>query len=189
MPITTTGVTGILLPSLLSTGFLGTDLPKLSRGVASGVVRWANLVKVSTVDAGSAGTGSGQIPVLVPYPLLFGNITAGFASNQLIGIFAPLFITGLTNGLVNSFLQGLVKTTHAGVGTGAGVASFRGPPAQASLSAGFRSAGMNGDATDRLARALGQALDRTFASLVIPVPIVGTASPSAATGKGSGKII
>jgi hypothetical protein len=55
--------------------------------------------------------------------------------------------------------------------------------------AGFKSVGMVGLYTDRKALALGMALDTTFATLVEPVAIVGSASPTAGSGVGTGKIL
>lgn len=190
MPVTIPGIVGAVSPNLLAVALIGTDVPKLSLGVANGTANWVSQITVQTVDAGTAGAGSGgPLPVVVPTPLLQGAMTAGFSSNGLLGIFSPLLITGLTNGLVLAFAQMLIKTTHAGVGTGSGVATFRAPPASVAMVAGFKSAGMVGDATERMANAVGLALDTTFASLVIPVPIVGSASPVGASGTGVGKII
>jgi hypothetical protein len=108
---------------------------------------------------------------------------------NLLGVMAPIFLLGLANGLTAVFLQTLIKTQHVGVGTGAGVATFKAPPAFPSIIAGFASAGMVGQAASRKAQALGIGLDRTFASLFLPVAIVGTASPTAATGRGFGSIV
>lgn len=190
MPVTTPGITSALYPNLISVGLLGYDTPKLARGIANGVAQWISLVKVNTTDAGSAGTGSNiPLPLTVANPILLANLISGMASQGLSGVFVPPYLLGLTNGLCTAFLQMFIKTTHTGVGTGAGVAKFTAPPARTSMVNGFASAGLKGDSAVRKASAIAQGLDLTFASLVLPVAIVGTASPSAATGVGTGSIV
>lgn len=190
MPITPAGVTGIILPNLTAATLIGTGTPQLASGVGSGVSQWTPQIIVQTIDAGSLGVGSGgPLPVVIPPPSMLGAMTAAFASFGLLGVSAPLLITGLSNGLVQAYLQGLIKTTHPGIGVGAATATFRAPPAGPVMITGFKSAGMKGQATEQLALAVGQALDTVFASLVIPVPIVGSASPTGGSGTGVGNII
>jgi hypothetical protein len=190
MPVTSAGIIGVLVPNLVATSLIGTGVPTYANAVAQGLVTWIPQVTVQTQDVGTGGSGKNvPLPLLVPQPLLIVNITSGMSSQELLGVMAPLLILGLSNGLALAFLQMLVNTTHVGVGTGAGVATFRAPPATPSMIRGFKSAGMKGPATERKAAALGQALDQTFASLLLPVVIVGSVTPSAATGRGSGKII
>lgn len=189
MPATIPGIMGALIPNLIACGMIGTGVSKYARGVAMGLVRWVPQIKVSTVDTGSAGTGRNvPQPLTVPTPILYGNLVASMTSQGLAGPFMPLFVTGLSNGLTVAFAQMLVSTNHSSVGTGAGVATFKAPPAVKSITEGFTAAGLNGKATARKARALGVALDRTLASLVIPIAIVGSASSSPSTGVGSGQI-
>lgn len=190
MPVTIPGIMGSVIPNLVSTGMIGTGVPQYARGVALGLSQWIPLVKVTTVDAGTAGVGKNvPLPLVVPNPLLQGNLLAGMASQGLVGLMMPLFITGLTNGLVISFAQMLVVTTHPSVGVGAGVAKLVAPPAAASIISGFAQAGMKGDATIRKALALASGLDGTFASLVLPVAIVGPPSPIGSAGSGFGNIL
>jgi len=190
MPVTVPGVVGAVLPNLIATANLGTGVPQLASGVANGVVQWTPQIVVATIDAGSLGVGSGgPVPVVIPPPAMLGAMTGGFASFGLLGIMAPLLIAGLSNGLVLAYLQALVKTTHPGIGVGSGVAKFIAPPAGPIFIAGFKAAGMKGQSTDQLALAIGQALDIVFASLLIPIPIVGSASPAGGAGAGVGNII
>lgn len=190
MPVTPVGIIGVLIPNLVATSLIGVGVPTYANGVAQGLVNWIPQVSVQTQDVGTGGSGKNvPLPLLVPQPLLVANITSGMAAQDLLGVFSPLLILGLSNGLSLAFLQMLVNTTHVGVGTGTGVASFRAPPATPSMIQGFKSAGMKGPATERKAAALGQAFDQTFASLLLPVAIVGSVTPSAATGRGFGKII
>jgi hypothetical protein len=190
MPIALPAISGVLTTNLFATALIGTDTPRLASGVAMGLVTWVPQVTVSTVDAGSGGVGTGiPIPWLVPQPLLLGFLTANIPPAGFTGLFAPSLILGLANGLATAFIQMLVSTTHPTVGTGSGAASFKAPPAATSMVAGFASAGLVGDAAPRLAAAIGFSLDSAIASLVIPIVIVGSASPSAASGVGTGKII
>lgn len=189
MPITPVSI-GVLTTNLISTGMIGTDVPKYSSGVIAGLTQWVPTIQVQSFDVGTAGVGTNApLPVLIPSPLLLANLTAGMASMGLIGPLSPLFILGLANGLVSVFLQTLVKTNHFGVGTGAGVATFRAPPAFGPIRSGFTSVGMSGEATTKAAQALAIGLDRTFASLFLPVAIVGPPSPAPGSGRGFGNII
>lgn len=190
MPVISSGIANVLLPNLVSVGLMGIETPRLSRGIANGVAQWIPQVRVSTTDAGSAGSGSNiPLPLTVANPVLLANLTVGMASQGFSGVFLPPYLVGLSNGLSLAFLQMLIKTTHVGVGNGAGVAKFTAPPARVSMVNGFYSAGLKGEWSPRKAAAIAQALDTTFASLLLPVAIVGTASPAAATGVGSGSII
>ncbi len=190
MPVTTPGIFGAVYPNLVSVGVLGSDGPKLARGIANGLVRWIPQVRVSTTDAGSAGVGSNvPLPLIIPAPLLYPALAAGMAAQGLLGIFVPVYLVGLSNGLSLAFTQMLVKTTHPGVGTGAGVAKFSAPPAASSMRQGFFEAGLKGESFTKKATAVAMGLDIVFASLVLPVIIVGSASPSPGTGVGSGSIM
>jgi hypothetical protein len=190
MPYAPPTIVTILTPALISAGMIGQGVPKYSLGVATGVSNWLRAIKVTTIDGGTAGVGKGApTPLIVPQPLLYANILRGMATNNLLGIMAPVFAVGLSTGLSTSFLQAFTSTTHPSVGTGAAVASFRAPPAYPHLERGFKAVGMVGDGPTKKARALGQALDTTFASLVLPVAIAGPPSPSPSSGSGTGNLI
>jgi len=190
MPVTSSGITGVLLPNLISVGLLGSETPKLARGIANGLTQWIPQVKVNTTDVGFAGSGNNvPLPVVVANPILLANLTSGMIAQGIFGVFAPLYLLGLTNGLSLAFPQMLVKTTHVGVGSGAGAATFKAPPARTSMINGFSSAGLKGEAAVKKASAIAQGLDLTFANLMLPVIIIGSVSPLPATGVGSGNII
>jgi hypothetical protein len=190
MPVTPPGIIGAIVPNLVSVAFTGTDVPKYANAVAQGLVRWIPLVKVSTVDVGTAGVGVNvPLPLPVPTPVIYANLLIGMAAQGFNGPFLPVFCQGLSNGLALAFLQMLIRTNHPSVGAGAGQARFNAPPAASSMLAGFASAGMNGPSTAQAARSVAICLDRTFASLVIPVAIVGPSSPSASSGSGFGGIL
>lgn len=190
MPIALPVAVPTLAANLVSTGMLGVGVPKYATGVINGLTLWVPQITVNTNDVGSGGVGTNvPLPLLVPTPVLLANLTSGMISQGLFGPLAPPFLLGLANGLTAVFLQTLVVTQHAGVGTGAGVARFIAPPAFPSLIAGFAMAGITGVATSRKAQALAQGLNVTFASLFLPVAIVGSATPSVTSGVGFGKII
>jgi hypothetical protein len=190
MPVTVPGIMGAVLPNLVSVAMIGTGTPKYSKGVALGVSYWIPKVKVNTVDVGTAGAGKNvPLPLVVPPQLLYANILVGMTANGLAGILMPVFALGLANGLAMAFAQMLVSTNHPTVGVGAGVAKFSGPPAYSSILQGFKDAGMDGDKLPKKAKALGMALDVTFASLLLPVAIVGPPSISPGGGSGFGSII
>ena len=189
MPITPATVQGIMLPNLLGVTLVGVGTPKLARALGIALSTWTPKIGVSTIDAGTLGSGKGvPIPVVIPPPVLQGNLTAGFVAQGILGLMAPVVITGLTNGFVQSYATALTNTTHVGVGLGSGVARFNPPPAFADLKAGFSAVGSNGSGGDKLCRALAQALESTFKILVLPQPIVGPPSISPGTGKGFGTI-
>jgi hypothetical protein len=190
MPATLPGIVGVLTPNLVSTAFLGMEVPRLATAIASGLVKWIPTIVVLTVDAGTLGAGSNvPQPLTVPQPLLYGNLLAGAASSGLVGQFIPSFALGLANGLVLAFLQALIKTTHSSISTGTGVATFRASSAIPIMIESFASAGLIGDSAPRMASMIGMGLDVTFASLVIPIVIVGPTTPTGGSGAGVGNLI
>lgn len=190
MPVTLPQALATLTPNLAATSMLGVGVPKLARGLGIGLSTWTPTITVNTTDAGTAGAGKGlPIPIILVQPIVYANLLAGMAAQGLVGVLAPAFVLGLSNGLVALYAQGLTNTVHVGVGNGAGVATFRPPPAFPPIRAGFAAVGMTGDVGTRLARALSQGLERTFKTLVLPQPIVGPSAPVAGSGRGFGNIV
>lgn len=189
MPFLPSIAAPILLTNLISVGDVGQGAGTLAMGIAVGVSEWLPTVQVTTADTGTIGAGIGEIPLLVPTPLLLPNMTVGFAAQEIIGVMAPPTILGITNGLVLAFASALVSTTHPSVGTGSAVVKFSSPPSAQAMIAGFASQGMNTPVAAKLATAISQALDTTFAALILVSPIVGPAGPTASVGVGSGNIV
>lgn len=190
MPATIPGMMTTLIPSLAASGMLGIGVPKYALGIATGISIWLPQVKILTVDTGTAGVGAGTpTPIIIPVPVLYANLVAGMTSQGLAGPLMPAMMLGLANGLTASFAQGVTSTLHPTVGVGGGVATFRATPATSSILAGFASAGLLGDGPAKKARAIGSALDRTFASLILPIAIVGPPSIAPSAGTGVGNII
>jgi len=180
-----------LAPNLLSVAHVGIEMPKFAQAVAMGVCQFLTVqAKIITVDTGVVGIGTSIMPLIVLPPLLQGGLYAGFSSMGIIGIFSPLTISGITNGLVTGLTAlALLQTNHPGIGVGAGIAKLIGPSAIPSMLQGFDSAGMTGDGSKKMATAIGIALDITFASWLEPIPIVGSGSPIPGTGVGFGSVI
>jgi hypothetical protein len=189
MPLTPPGIIGVMLPALFSAGNIGTGTPKLASGIAAGVMLWVAQMKVTTIDTGSLGVGVGLLPCAVPQPLLFAGVGAGMVSFGNVGPMAPLLTLGVANGLALAFLQGLITTTHPSVGTGSGVAKFVGPSAISSMVGGFASLGMVSPGAVKIASSIGMGIDIAFAGFIVPIPIVGSASPVASGGTGTGTIV
>lgn len=189
MPVTPPTMAGAIAPNLAASGSIGLSAPQLALGVGIGVATWTQQIVVSTVDTGTLGSGSGvPTPILIP-PSLIGNMLSGFASFGMTGILSPALATALANGIMLGYLQGLLVTSHPTVGVGAGVAKFSAPAAGPSIIAGLGSAGMSGQQVPKIGGAIGMGLDLSFASLVMPVAIVGAPSPSSGGGVGVGKIV
>lgn len=182
---------GFLAPNLLSVTHVGTGMPKLAMAVAIGVCQFLTLqAKVITVDTGVLGVGTSIMPLIVPPPLLQGGLYTGFSSMGILGIIAPLTITGLTNGLVAGLTAlALLQTNHPGIGVGTGIAKLLGPSAVPAMLQGFAAMAMTGEGSIKTATAIGIALDITVASFIEPVPIVGSPSPIGGAGAGFGMVV
>jgi hypothetical protein len=178
-----------MLPNIAAVSFVGVGTPKLAQALGIGLTTWTPKISVTTVDSGTLGAGKGvPIPIILIPTVLQLNLYAGFTAQGILGLMAPLFITGLTNGFVQVYATALTNTAHVGVGLGAGVATFKPPPAFFDLKTGFDAVGATGDGATKLCRALAQALESTFSTLVLPQPIVGPPSPAPGAGKGFGSI-
>lgn len=190
MPISVRGQTIVLVPSVVSVGMIGTDVPRLCRGLANGYTTYLRKIVVKTTDAGTAGAGKGApIPVLIPPPVWIFNLLRGFSQNDLLGIYAPIFITGLSNGLSLATAQAVTNTSHPSVGVGAGVPSIRPPPAFSDIKLGFTKAGMEGPNLVKFSRAIAYGIETSLRTFIVPIPIAGPPSPSGASGRGTGKLI
>lgn len=190
MPVVLPAITGLLTANMTAAGMLGTDVSKIATGIATGLTQWIPQIIVQTIDTGTLGAGKGTpTPLLVPQPALYAALLAGDAAFGFIGILNPAFTLGVANGLSQAFLAMLTNTAHPSVGVGAGVARFIAPPAGPAMTAGFTAVGLKGMDMPKKANAIGQGLDTVFASLVLPVTIAGSASPSPSSGTGVGNII
>jgi len=189
MPLTPDGLTATLTAGLASAGNIGAKVPQLAAGVAAGVMTWNATFKVITVDAGTAGVGTGILPCAIPQPLLLLSLLSGLAATGNVGVRLPLLALGLANGLATGFLQGLITTQHPSVGVGTAVAKFVGASAVAGMISGFASVGMVGPGPTKIATGIGIGIHTAFAAFTIPVPIVGSASPIGASGSGFGVIL
>lgn len=184
MPVLSAQVQGAILAQLSMTG---SDLSKLMLGIGIGVQQWVLATIVQTQDVGTAGAGTGgPFPVLAP--ALTGNVISGVTS-VFSGTDAASLAAGIGGGIQTALQSGLIQTTHAGVGTGTGIVRFQAPSAVGFIQAGLAAAGITGTYAGTLAAGVGQGLDRTWQTFITSIPIVGSVSPSGASGVGIGKIV
>lgn len=189
MPITPPGLVGAILPNLAAVAMIGTSVPQLALGVATGVTLFNTAMKVVSVDVGTLGVGAGLGPVVVPPPALLGAMLTSFLATGIHGVMAVPLATGLSTGIALGFAQGLIVTVNTGVGLGSGVAKFIPGPGPPAMIAGFAAAGLIGISAVQLATAIGLALTITFAALVGPIVITGPPSIVAGSGAGIGQIV
>lgn len=183
MAVSLPGITGVVAASLLSTGLKGERTPELGMKVASGLVLWVSSIEVKTTDRGFRGEGNGSQALAVPQFTLFQNLLEAASAQGMKGSYMPPLMLGFANGLAEAFARMLVRTRHPTVGRGSASAKFSAPPAGDPLSVGFGT-----EAPVGIAAVIGAGLDKTFASLVVPISIVGSASFASASGTGAGKI-
>lgn len=182
---------GFITPQLIASGNIGNGVSKLSMGIAIGVVQFLSQATVTTTDVGTLGVGATVFPLIVPSPLVQAELIKGVTSLQIFGQLAPAFCQGLSLGLTTGWQAlALYNIQHPGVGTGTAVAKLVAPSAVPSMLFGFSSASMTGTGPFKMARAIGTALDTTFAQFIqAGLPIVGSVSPVGGSGVGIGKII
>lgn len=172
-----------------ATGMRGGATAGISRGIAIGVANWIPRIPVRTADTGLLGRGTGgPVPLPVSEPVIFNNMLAGDASQGLIGEQSAAFSLGISKGLTEAFLQMAVVTQHPNIGRGTASAWFQAPAAWPYILNGLQSVGFSGELLPRKARAVGHALDVTFASLFLDLPIVGSVLSLGGSGVGFGKI-
>ncbi len=188
MPLTPPGVTFAVMEAMVAAGFLGPDNIKLANAVGLGASSWIRAVTVSTADVGSLGVGAGLNP-LVPPPSITSGLLASFSAAGLGGIQAPRLALALGSGLTLGFLQGVLVTQHPNVGVGTGLVSYKGASSIPFLIAAFPASGLLGLGGPKLAAAIGVALDQAFFAFTQPIAIVGSVSPSASSGVGTGQVI
>ena len=190
MPLTPATVSALILPNLLGVSLIGVGTPQLALALGVGVSTWTAKIAIQTVDVGTLGVGKGiPIPILIPPQILLLNLTLGFTAQGILGMMAPLLIQGISTGLSQAYLTALTNTVHAGVGLGAGVATFKAPPAFPDLKIGFDPVGATGEGAPKACRAIAQALESTFSTLILPQPIAGPPSIVPGAGSGFGSIV
>lgn len=189
MPLTPPGLAVPIAAALAATANIGVQSPKLALGVATGTVLWAQQAKVSITGIGAAGAGTVSFPAFVAAPVMIAAVQAGFVVQRLIGVKSPLLATAIATGLATGISsQSLILAAFPGVGSGTGIAKILGN-AGPSMVQGFQLVRLSGTQNMKLARAIGFGIDKCFASLLIPVPILGPAGSSPGAGTVSGKII
>lgn len=189
MALTIYGATGALVFGLASATQVGTGAIKLAKGVASGVVTWAQQQTAVSVDSGLSGVGTGAIPLNIPLQVLIPSISAGFVAQDILGPMAPLTILGLSIGLNATFIQAQIVTAHPSVGQGSCTVRLLPSTAVPALIQGFAVADMTSSAAVKMARAIGIAIDSIFAVYTTQSPIQGAPGATPSVGAGVGKIV
>lgn len=188
MPLTPPTLFVPISSNLIAVGCIGVGTPTLARAVSLGLTFWGAATRVTIQAAGVAGAGVVTMPITVPPPALLATMLQGLASQQILGVASPLLATGLANGISAGLLTGLVVAPVPGVGSGAGLATFRsaGLP---SMIQGFKAAGLTGATAEQKARAIGLGLDLFFAAFAMPVVVVGPGGPAAGSAVVPGQIL
>jgi hypothetical protein len=191
MPLNPSALTPLIAVNLISTLQIGTGMPKLALGIATGVCTFfGTFAKVTSIDTGSLGAGNTTAPLIVPPPLLYSSILVGYASMGILGPMAPLNALGVANGIAAGLAAlAIVQVVHPGIGLGTGLMRVVGSSAVPAMIAGFATVQMVNDGSIKLASAIGIGLDIVFQSFVMPIPIVGSASPAGGAGVGFGFVI
>jgi len=187
MPFCACVATPILYTNLLVCGMLGSETPKLSLGICTGIQKWLSDVKVNTIDTGNLGVGTSQAFLTIPPPILLVSLIKAFSDAHISGAMAPLLALGLSNGLPAALLTAVVFTNHIGVGSGSAIARFQATDATKAMTEGFRAVGLDG--AEKMARALGKALPSCFGMFYMNLTIKGSSTPNIGLGKSTGKIL
>lgn len=173
MPITPANATPIILGQLILSGCLGPGSIKIAAGVTAGLMTWLPSLTGIAITTGTLAPGVGTAAIVIPPPVLFAALTAGFGTYGLLGMGSILMINGLTQGLCLTFLQATLIALTPTTGVGAGTVKFLPPPAGPAFITGFNACNMNSPDAQKMAMAIGQGLTTTFTALVLPVAVAG----------------
>lgn len=189
MPATSAGITAAIVAGLAGVSFTGQDVPRLAQGLGNGLLAWMGALTVVTTDTGSGGVGTGFLPWVISSQLITTNLLTSYPGNGHSGSLAPLEATGLGIGFSTGFAQAAIVSQHPTVGTGAAIARVIPNPSFTYLIQGLSGVGITGVGASQKASAISQALLTVLAVSTWSVPIVGSASPSATSGVGVGRIL
>lgn len=174
-----------IVAGLVGVEVVGQSVPDLAAAIAIGLTEWASKIVVKTHDVGFLGRRENLRTELdVGASVLYDNLLAADTEAGLAGSGSAQITRGTANGLSKAFSKMKLRTDHPTVGSGKGRATFKAPPASPFMVRGLTEIGMQ-----KKGKALGHALDKTFANLVVFVTIIGAAGPFPSVGSGSGRII
>lgn len=178
-------ISDAMLPGLKGVGLNGQLTQQMAGVLATGLTKWVQQIVVQTTDQGRGGKSKCvRTPLAIRASVLFFNLLLADGAGSIFGGASARMTRGTANGLAAAFSKMRLNTHHPNVGSGTGRATFQAPPAGPFLIRGLTAIGLAVKG-----KSIGLGLDRTFASLVIPVSIVGAAEPYPGAGAGTGSII
>lgn len=191
MPMNPTTLAPIMSGVLSSNGIVGPSSLQMATGLATGLSEYATTgIIVTSVDVGTLGTGIGSGVGVVLDPAIEGVMASMFASNGLVGVFAPALATAIATGFTEAFLQAIVSTDNMGVGVGTGECVMVPNPAVSlqSFLSGFASVGFTGVSIPQLVSAIASGLDQILPTSTATIVIAGSPSIYPGAGSGIGKL-
>lgn len=178
-------VSDAMMPGLKGVGLNGQLTQQMAQVIATGLTEWVQRIVVQTTDQGFGGKSKCvRTTLAVRVSTLFLNLLLADGAGSIFGGASARMTRGTAIGLAAAFSKMRINTHHPSVGSGTGRATFRAPPAGPFMIRGLTALGL----ADK-GKSIGLGLDRTFASLVVPVAIVGAAEPYPGAGAGTGSII
>jgi len=195
MPHNASLLTTEINAQLSSSGLLGSNAISVAQACAKGYVQFmTTIVKVTTVDVGTAGAGSGAGKIVGALGPAFASACSGqAAANGLLGQSgaATCSAIGLACGNHTSAL-GQTTSSHVGVGAGFGNGVLIGSLPTAFfglLMAEASSAGLLGTSVSNLFNAIANGIAPLVPTAVVPTPIAGPPSIVPAAGSGFGSVL
>lgn len=176
----------------------GSYATPLSQAIGTSIVLWLRTQVIQTTDTGTAGVGTGTLPVFVAAPqmallsVLQLALTTSMLGKSLKGQYVLPLVAGIADGLLAHLSYVTVSSQHPGVGVGVGVGKFQGLSSAALdnlLRTFLVGAGINGTYAANLASAIAEAMVNFLNPVVFTIPIVGAPAPAAASGVGFGRLL
>lgn len=184
----------ILFPAVQSSfsgiGFTGVALLNLCHAITSGIIdALINTASVTTYDQGSLGVGSGQ-GFITPDPVkIKTSLSQSMAGSQINGVATELIVDAMSSSIASALTFAEVKTTHSSVGTGFGLGTISPSSSSSVFYYAFLGAGFSTDLSASLAASVSTGFDACLPFQSVQVVISGSASPSGASGVGSGMLL
>lgn len=187
MPVDPASTTPIFNAILLAHGDLGPSRSQLAAGLATGLHQYVQTaVTATSIDAGSLGAGVGTgAGIVLAVPALVTAMVASFNGQGIIGPMSAPNAIAVANSMSMALSIAVLAGFHPGVGAGAGKLQLvpKGTGAPIFIAA-FKSAGMEGPSSEKLAAAVAFGLDATLPLATGVIAIAGPPSPSPGGGIG-----
>ncbi len=188
MPLNIITMASSLTTSLIGSGMLGIETPKLAFGISIGLFEWTKTLTVQGTAVGTAGVGLAEGSFLIPPSILLPNLLVALPVNSIFGIMMPSLAVGLSTGTSLALAPGVITIPHLSVGSGGGVAKAFPTPATPFLISGLKSVGMKGKGPENVSSALSAALQVALVATPFPIKIVGPPTPAPSSGPSFGSI-